>query len=171
MSEAPRLLDEIRDLYAYNRWANARIREAVFQLPADVYSEDLASSFASIRDTLVHILSAEWMWLRRWKGESPREALDPADFSDHASVRWRWEEIELERASVLDGLTEERLADVVHYTNTKGEEFGQPFHHLLRHVVNHSTYHRGQIASMMRQKGFVPPATDLVLYHRVLGEG
>lgn len=59
-------------LYDYNRWANARVHDAVAKLTAEQYTHDLSNSFLSVRDTLTHILAAEWIWLKRWQGESPK---------------------------------------------------------------------------------------------------
>lgn len=155
---------EAQELYAYNRWANQEVLRAVQPLSAEEYVRDLKSSFPSIRDTLVHILVAEWIWLRRWHGESPRT--QPAGWStlgyDELLVRWR--EHELEQAAFLAQLTDERLRQPLAYHNTRGQPFEVPLQHLVRHVVNHSSYHRGQVTTMLRQLGHAAAATDLVLY-------
>src|SRR4029077_12589430 len=64
-------IDDIRSLYAYNAWANQRIFESIGQLTPPQLAQPLGGSFSSIRDTVAHIVFAEWLWLRRWKGESP----------------------------------------------------------------------------------------------------
>ncbi len=171
MSAPPRFADQVRGLFAYNRWANQRFLEAEEALsPADLNAR-LAGSFGTLRNTLVHVLSAEWVWLRRWKGESPTSMLDPVDFPDVASIRWRWKEIELECAPLLAALRSESLGDELHYESTGGEQFEQPLHEILLHVINHSTYHRGQMTTMLRQLGRTPPSTDLILYYRRMRAG
>ena len=171
MSAPPRFADQVRGLFAYNRWANQRFLEAAEALsPADLNAR-LAGSFGTLRNTLVHVLSAEWVWLRRWKGESPTSMLDPVDFPDVASIRWRWKEIELECASLLAALRSESLGDELHYESTGGEQFEQPLHEILLHVINHSTYHCGQMTTMLRQLGRTPPSTDLILYYRRMRAG
>ncbi|MCA1641972.1 MAG: DinB family protein [Acidobacteria bacterium] len=113
-------------------------------------------------------LFAEWVWLRRWRGESPRAILDPAEFADVESVRSRLAEVARERAQLLAGLTDADLERVVAYVNAKGEEWRYPLGRMMQHVVNHSTYHRGQVVTMLRQLGADAPSTDLLLYDDAL---
>ncbi|MGH7474909.1 MAG: DinB family protein [Longimicrobiales bacterium] len=159
-------LEEIRQLYAYNRWANAEILTAGCALPADAYARDLGSSFPSVRDTLVHILGAEWVWLCRWQGSSPRSLPEDWAASTQQELTARWAQVEADQTHFLAGLTEQRLDDVIAYTNFAGTALESPLWQMLRHVVNHSTYHRGQVVTMLRQLGFAPPSTDLIHYHR-----
>jgi len=158
--------NHICDLYDFNRWANARTLSAAEKLGHDDFTRDLGSSFRSIRDTLVHILGAEWLWLQRWNGVSPNALLPPADFATIAPLRARWSEVEAGQKSFVDGLTPESLERRVAYRSLKGEPVEQPLVGLLVHVVNHSTYHRGQVTTLLRQLGAAPEATDYVLYLR-----
>lgn len=164
------MLDDLRDLYAYNLWANLRAMEACAPLTSGELHRDLGSSFPTLIGTLAHILSAEWIWLERWSGRSPAGLPDDWDLSTLQAIRWRWAEVETRRAEILASLTEEALAAPVAYRNTRGEPFLAPLGQLMRHVINHSTYHRGQIATMLRQLGHPAPQTDLVLYHRIGAE-
>jgi len=159
-------LDEIRDLYAYNRWANARVLQVVRGLNEEAYGRKLVSSFPSVRDTLVHALAADWVWLRRWQGTSPTgmpEGWEGLGAHELAAV---WASVEAEQESFVAGLSEDDLDRVVAYRNTRGDAFAEPLWQLLRHVVNHATYHRGQLTTLLRQVGAAPPSTDLVAYHR-----
>lgn len=157
-------LPELRRLFAYNDWANARILDAAGRLTGDQLERDLGGSFPSIRDTLSHIVAVEWVWLRRWLGESPRAWPDWAAAPGVQSLTARLQEIEAERAAFFDGLRGGDLQDQVAYVNLKGERREYALETLLLHVVNHSTYHRGQVATMCRQAGASAPATDLVVY-------
>jgi uncharacterized damage-inducible protein DinB len=159
-------LDEIRQLYAYDRWASARILAAAETLSDEAFVKDLGSSFPSVRDTLVHILSANWVWLSRWQGTSPRSMPEAWTTSTLAEVGARWREIEAQQQAFLAQLPESELDRVVRYTNLAGTPYGEPLWQLLRHVVNHATYHRGQLTTMLRQLGAAPPATDLIEYFR-----
>lgn len=159
-------LGELRELFAYNRWANERILDAVAPLEAEEFTRDLRSSYPSIRDTLVHTLSAEWVWLSRWKGVSPSSMPGAEELMTAGAVRGRWRELEAERSEYLDGLTEARLVEVIAYRNTRGEPFATPLWQMLRHVVNHSSYHRGQVTTMLRQLGRAAIATDLIVFYR-----
>ncbi|MFN2387485.1 MAG: DinB family protein [Thermoanaerobaculia bacterium] len=156
--------EEIRSLYDYNRWANRRILGAAAGLPPARFLEDRSSSFGSLRDTLVHILGAEWVWLRRWDGESPPAYPDAGDFPTVEALTSRWKELERGQSSFFDRLSDGALDRVVAYTNAAGERWRYPLRQMLQHVVNHSTYHRGQAVTLLRQLGRTPPGTDLLLY-------
>jgi uncharacterized damage-inducible protein DinB len=151
-------------LYAYNRWANSCVLAAASKLTQEQYTRDLSSSFRSVRDTLTHIVAVEWIWLRRWKGTSPKTFYDPADFPKIETLRAKWAEVEAEQMEFVDNLTDDSLNAMITYVNTKGETWTYALWQMLQHLVNHSTYHRGQITTMLRQLGAEPVATDFLLY-------
>lgn len=156
--------DEIRSLYAYNSWANHRALDACAPLSAAQFTQNVVSSFSSVRDTLAHIMLAEWIWLERWQGRSP--AFPPSDFPDFASLRARWGAIETDLSTFVQKLSAADLDRVVEYKNSKGNAFSNPLRQMLQHVVNHGTYHRGQITTMLRQLGATPLTTDLIAFYR-----
>jgi len=156
--------NDVQYLYEYNRWANARVLDAVSKLTPEQFARDLQSSHRSVRDTLAHILAAEWIWLERWKGVSPNALFDPADFPTVESVRRRLSAVESECAEFIDGLTDESLGEAITYTNTKGEQWTYPLLQMLQHVANHSTYHRGQVVTMLRQLGAEVNPVDLLVF-------
>ncbi|MCI0434364.1 MAG: DinB family protein [Gemmatimonadetes bacterium] len=155
----------IRELYGYNEWANARTMDAAAQLSPEAFVRDMKSSFASVGDTLVHMLQAEWIWLQRWQGQSPPAA--PAGWAGMGlgEIRGAWRGVIDERARFLEALEDAALDRVFEYTSLAGETRSCALDHSLRHVVNHASYHRGQITTLLRQLGATPVATDLVLYH------
>jgi uncharacterized damage-inducible protein DinB len=162
----PTRLEEVQDLYAFNRWANRRMLDAAAALDAEAYARALVSSFPSIRDTLVHMLSADWVWLRRWKGTSPDGMPEGWQGMPFDRLLDAWAALEAEQGHFVAGLSEEDLDVPLAYRNTKGEAYAQPLRELLRHVVNHASYHRGQLVTLLRQVGAEPPATDMVIWHR-----
>lgn len=156
---------DIRQLFDYSEWANARVLDAAARLTGEEFTRDLKSSFPSVRDTLAHLLFAEWVWLRRWQGERPRSPFaNAAEFSDAEAVRVRLAEVERERAEFVAALTDEALVQVINYSKTSGEESSYPLGRMMQHVVNHSTYHRGQATTLLRQLGAKAPTTDLIYY-------
>lgn len=156
------MLQQLRRFFAYNDWANARLFDAASNIAADALTRDLRSSFPSIRDTLAHIVEVEWVWLERWRGVSP--SVEPAWASgDLVTLRAQLQGIAAERAAFLDGLCEPDLLRRIAYINFKGDRCECALVDLLTHLVNHSTYHRGQITTMMRQVGAKVPPTDLLL--------
>lgn len=159
--------DVIRDLFAYNCWATGRILDAAAALDDAALTRDLNSSFPSVLDTLAHVLAAEWVWLRRWHGESPGGAPTAWDRSSVDGIRAAWEEVDAEREAFLARLDDDALARTVDYRDLSGRAWTSRMDEMLRHVVNHSTYHRGQVVTMLRQLGATPPATDLIAYYRM----
>jgi uncharacterized damage-inducible protein DinB len=157
-------LETIRGLFHYNRWANARSLEAASRVSPEDFTREIGGSFASLRGTLAHMYGAEWIWLERLRGTSPASLPFSLDFPDVATIRERWLDVEREQRAFLDLLDADRLSQVISYVNLKGESFAYPIGRLLHHIVNHSTYHRGQIATLLRQLGATPISTDMLLY-------
>jgi uncharacterized damage-inducible protein DinB len=155
---------EISKFFAYNRWANARTLEPVSRLTAEEYGRALGGSFPSVRETLAHIYAAEWIWFERWQGRSPRGLPSAQEVPNLAVLREKWKAVEERQSAFLAGLSETRMTDVVTYVNVKGETWSYPLGEMLVHLVNHSTYHRGQVATMLRQLGKTPESTDYLLF-------
>jgi uncharacterized damage-inducible protein DinB len=157
---------EIQDLYNFNRWANARTRAAVAMLSPEQLAQDMKSSFPSVRETMLHIMASEWVWLTRWLGSSPAAMPEAWRSYDFMQIAKEWEAIEAAQRAFLDNLSEADLDRIINYRNFRGEDHSNALWQLLRHLVNHSTYHRGQVTTMLRQLGAEAVATDLVLYFR-----
>ena len=153
-------------LLDYTVWANHRTLRPVATLSPDEYRRDLGSSHGGIRGTLTHTMGAEWIWLERWKGVSPQRLLDESEFSDVVALRDRWKTIEDHRAAWFESLREADAAATIVYRNTSGQENAAPLWQLVQHLVNHSSYHRGQIATMLRLLGSKAVSTDMVTWDR-----
>src|SRR5690242_9138009 len=78
-------------LYQYNQWANAGILQAAIQATHEQFVAPASFPHGGLRGTLVHALSAEWIWRSRWEGTSPTSLLKPDQFPDFASLQTRWE--------------------------------------------------------------------------------
>lgn len=159
------MLETIRLLTDYTRWADARLLDAVSRLSPEQWLKDLGNSHTSVRDTVVHIASAQWIWLSRWRSESPKAMWPAADYPTQASIRERWEPFSAQLASFVAEQSEESLKRPLAYKNLKGEPMSYPLGHQILHATNHSTYHRGQVTTLLRQLGAQPASTDLVLYY------
>jgi len=160
-------VDEARELFAYCAWANAQVFAVSAALAPEQLNAAAASSFPSVRGTLGHIVGAEWIWLRRWRGESPTAAPGWAAEASLPELRDHLAAVEAEREEYLAGLRDDDLLRVVEYRTLAGQPSADPLGGLLQHVVNHSTYHRGQVATQLRQLGVTPPGTDLIRYLRL----
>lgn len=163
------LLDVIRSLYQYNAWANRRIHQTASGLtPEQLLAPAAFSSYPSLHATLVHTLSAEWIWLARWQGTSPRAMLAAADFPDLPSIQARGEGIAAETEGFIDRLTPARLAEVVAYVNTRGETWAYPLWQQMIHQVNHGTQHRSEVAALLTLDGCSPGDLDYLVYQDVI---
>jgi uncharacterized damage-inducible protein DinB len=159
-------LAEIRDLFAFNAWANDRMIAGVDALSPEQRDRDLGSSFPTILATAAHIAGAEWVWLERWDGRSPTALPGWAVTPEWTRVRALFAELEAARAAFLSTLTEADLTRPVEFTLFNGTKDARPLQIQFQHVVNHGSYHRGQIAGMFRQVGARPPGTDLIRWAR-----
>jgi uncharacterized damage-inducible protein DinB len=134
-----------------------------------------AVAFVPVRDTLVHIIGGEWIWLVYWKEpchssavltdlRTRRDALfNPVSFPNVAAVQLKWAEVEKEQAEFVNRVTNESLKRMLPFRTTQIS-----LAHLMQHLANHSTYHRGQTALMMRHLDAEPLPTD---FHVFLVEG
>src|SRR5687768_7846935 len=99
----------IQELYRYNEWANDRIFEAVSGLTQKQFAADLGNSYPSVRDTLIHIVWAEWIWLQRWKGISPRDIFEATECPDFNVLKVRWLELGADQRAFVGAVTADRL--------------------------------------------------------------
>lgn len=159
-------LEDIRLLYDYDSWANRRMLEACGALDHEQFLRKLGSSFSSVRDTLAHILGGEWLWLERWHERMPTQLPSPEDYPDLASLRGRWAEVQRDLDEFVASLKAEDLDRVYTVRTTSGGIFTHPLRQMLQHLANHSTYHRGQVTTLLRQLGAKPVGTDLITFYR-----
>ena len=162
-------LTDLQTLLDYHYWARDRVLAAAELLPPDQFTRDMGASFRSVRDTLAHIYAAEWAWHARWVGQSPT-ALPAVEFPDVASIRAKWTALESDVRAFLDSVGESGLDRVFDYKMINGQPGSSVFWHMLQHVVNHASYHRGQVTTMLRQLGAAPPESmDLIRFYRTRG--
>lgn len=158
---------DLTALLDFHYWARTRILDAVERLTPEQYTRDLQSSFPSVRDTLVHLLSAEQNWYLRWQGTSPTGMLDPSEFPDLESLRTAWTTHESKMRRFVDDLGETGVQRELDYRTLNGTESRSAMWEMILHVVNHGTYHRGQVTTMLRQLGAAPAkSVDLIVYRR-----
>ena len=151
----------------YHYWARDRLLGALEPLTPEQLNHDAGSSFRSIRETLVHIYAAEWAWYSRWQGNSPTALLPSDQFPDLESVRRVWSELEAKMRAFLEGLGEDGIARAFDYKLLSGHSGSSPLWQMLQHVVNHASYHRGQVTTMLRQMGAQPAKPmDMIAFYR-----
>jgi uncharacterized damage-inducible protein DinB len=163
-------LQEIKTLAAYNAWATHRVFQAVEALPAEETARDLKSSHKSIHGTLTHMVGAEKIWLSRMTGNPDKGMVRPSDVPTIADVRALWEQTGFATAKFLGTMTDRKLQETFSMSTAAGDQFTHTFAQALQHVVDHSSYHRGQVITLMRQMGYTPPNTGMISFFRETGE-
>ena len=159
---------DLRGMFEYNAWANDAVVGACAQLASEQFMQDMKSSFPSIRDTLVHILGAELVWLGRLTGRAPTGFPNPADFPDCESVRRALAQADADLLKYIGGLTPATFDSEIQYKTTAGTPFKGTAGPMLQHLANHSTYHRGQVTTMLRQLDAKAANSDMIRYRREL---
>jgi uncharacterized damage-inducible protein DinB len=153
---------ELLALYDYNEWANERVIRMLRGLPAADYVREMGGGWPSVRATFVHLAGATDAWAERFAGrdvlELPKESALP-ELEDAVALLLA---AHGKHRARLRTLTREALDRPFSWRNLAGEVKTAPFEIVVRHVVNHQTYHRGQISSMVRRLGHAPVATDMV---------
>ena len=159
--------EDVRLLCEYDRWANNRILKLVGALTPEQFTRDLGGSFPSVRDVLLHMVASKWAWLTYWKESFPSDRILTDLFTRSATlfqsesvptlatVQAKWAEVEEEHVEFVNEVTNDLLDRTLPVGNTSVS-----LAHLMQHLANHSTYHRGQIAMMLRQLGAKAQGTD-----------
>jgi len=156
---------DLRVLYDYGYWATGRLLEVVSQLTQDEFTQSVAGSYGSIRNTLVHVLSAEWGWLDRCGGAPRGPALVAADYPTVDSVVARWSEVEANVRTFLLNLKDEDLGKVIEFSFANGPKYAMRLGELMHHAAIHGVHHRGQVALLLRALGKVPGNFDILFYY------
>jgi len=164
----PALVKTLRGLLAYTIWADREMVEALRAVPGADLERDTGSSFGSVLGTMAHILGAEQLWLSRLLGVPLRRLPSLEDFPSFEMLAASFEDFWPQLEFYIASLTSEQLEGEFTWVNSRDETHRAPLRQVLLHVVNHSTYHRGQVASQLRQLGHRPPATDLAYWRGAL---
>jgi len=162
---------ELQQLFDYNAWANRRSLADAEKLTPAQFLKPMGSSFSSVRDTLAHIYGVEWVWLERFRGTSPAAVPEAGQFEDLASLRQSWLKFEPELLTYVRGLSQSDLDRVLTYQTLRYGQYRNPLWQSLMHLINHGSYHRGQVTTLLRQHGVQPVFTDLIHYYRERSTG
>jgi uncharacterized damage-inducible protein DinB len=156
----------LRFMFQYNQWADRRLLDACAALSNEQFTRNLGSSFSSVRDTVVHLYGAEYVWNERIQGRSPAALVSGAGFPDLASIRAKLEEMDAYYIDFVSKMTQQDLDRVIRYKGFTGDEFSNPLWQSLHQLTNHASYHRGQVVTLVRQLGVKAVSTDLIMYYR-----
>src|SRR5436190_3793495 len=136
----------------YNLWANVRVVDFVKDLPNEQLHREITSSFSSLHKTLFHTYGAQSIWISRLHGNSP-VVFPAADSLAPAETMQALLDTSKQLISFVEHSTDESLQERISYKNLAGEEFSSAVWEILQHVVNHGSYHRGQVVTLLRQLG------------------
>ena len=156
---------DLESMFDYGYWANRKVFDVISQLTPEQFTQPVAGSYGSIRNTLVHVLSAEWGWLSRCGGPERGQALKPDDFATVESLVGAWSTIEGYVREFLSRLKDEDLARTVEFMNPRGEKRSMRLGELMQHAAVHGVHHRGQVALLLRLLGHVPGNFDMLFYY------
>lgn len=157
-------VDDFVRLYDYSYWANGKLFAVVGQLTPAQFIEPVAGSYGSIRNTLVHAMSAEWGWLDRCGGPHRGPALKADDYPTFDSVATTWSAVERHMRGFLANLKDDDLARAVEFTLPGLEQQTMALGTLLQHAAIHGIHHRGQVTLLLRLLGYTPGNVDLLFY-------
>ncbi len=157
---------EVKQLFAYNAWATNRLFDALGSMPEEQLTNDMQSSHHSILETMVHIVGAERIWHARWIGAAEQQALTLADAPTLKALKELWTKVGFETAKFLGELTDKKLLEIFEMKTLKGDVFKHIYWQAMMHLLTHSAFHRGQVITMMRQQGVVPPTTGMTVFFR-----
>lgn len=145
------MIEHLQRLFIYDDWANRAVAAALEALPAP---PPRSLKYMS------HIVAAERLWLERLRVEKQTYPVWPDFTLEHCKLEIRG--LREQWKSYLASLKEDGLSRALTYRNSKGESWSNSKEDILVHVLMHSAYHRGQIATDMRTAGFTPAYTDFI---------
>jgi uncharacterized damage-inducible protein DinB len=156
---------DLERLYDYGYWANKKIFGVLIQLTPEQFTQNVAGSYGSVRNTMVHILSAEWGWLDRCGGHARGPALKAENYPTVDSLIQTWTAVEGHLRSFLASLTDADLVRNIEFTLPNAERAHvMRLGDLMQHGANHGVHHRGQVALLLRSLGFTPGNFDLLIF-------
>ncbi|MBK8784011.1 MAG: DinB family protein [Anaerolineales bacterium] len=157
---------DIQLLYKYNSWANVKILDATANITEEQFTAPADHPHNDLRHALTHALFAEWLWRKRWTGDSPKTPFLSEDFPTFAALRSRWAEEENALNDFVSSLTDEKLHSTFQYKTMKGETHENILWQVMAHVVNHGTQHRSEAAAILTELGYSPGDIDLIVFLR-----
>lgn len=147
----------------YQRWANRKTAESLRKLSPEKMNQEFGGSFPSIRLTVLHLLQADYRWLHRLNGNPIVEVPVSWQTAESEFLVTRWLEVQDELVARVKEL-QIQPDPIIKFTTAKGDTYELPLRDVIAHLVNHATYHRGQVVNMLRMAGEKPEGTDYFLF-------
>jgi len=141
------------DFAEYNNWANQLIIKMVNEVGEEAATKNIVSSFPSIYKTMLHILDAQVLWLHRMQHDHFPEAPSKSFKGSLVDLNTALTKSSEEFYNFIANMKEDDYSKTLTYKNSTGKEYTSPYAETILHCLNHSTFHRGQIITMLRQLG------------------
>jgi uncharacterized damage-inducible protein DinB len=155
------------ELAGYNIWANDIQCSWLQQLSDEQWNRHIVSSFNSIQQTVLHIIAAENIWLQRLNKLENTVWLQNSYTGTKAEHIALWKSLSQQLKNFVTGMDENILNENLDFKRINGDAYSLKHYHVLAHIFNHSTYHRGQLVTMLRQAGFTAVgSTDMLGYFK-----
>ncbi|MEN9523062.1 MAG: hypothetical protein RL065_1439 [Bacteroidota bacterium] len=155
------------ELAAYNCWANNRVISWLNQLTDEQYNRTIISSFSTIKDTCIHIAGAEKIWLERWHLIDNPIFLTEEFKGSKQDLITIWQKASADIQTFIEQKNEAEFQDKFSFKRLNGDLFYMDYEKTFTHIFNHSTFHRGQLVTMLRQAGFTKvESTDALTFFR-----
>jgi len=157
----------LTDHLNYSVWATAKLSEIIENADESILKKETPSSFPTIEKTILHVWDAELVWLKRLQGESLTSWPSESFTGDREALITGWIDNTIALKDFVESKGEEYLTSTVEYKTMAGKLYSNTVEEIIYHVVNHGTFHRGQIVTMLRANGFTAlESTDLITYLR-----
>ena len=153
---------DVLKLLEYNRWANHLLASQIETFTQEVFEKDLGGSFPSMRATIIHVLESDWLWLNRFNGVLPAE-VPRWKTDDSRAITREWGRIQDEMFIVSKRMVQD-LNKTIGFRTRKGQQLTMLLTDILTHISHHGSYHRGQLANMIRMSGEKPVGTDYFIF-------
>lgn len=157
-------LNYVKKLFDYHHWAADKLFDALGDVSAADLDKPSGGSFKTARALLRHVIGAEQLWLERFGGNSPKSMPELPLTHSGADYQDEWRKVKAREQQFVKELTQQKLDGQLAYTNMKGESHTFSLSDVLTHVVNHGTYHRGQLTHLLRDLGRAGVSTDYVAW-------
>src|ERR1700733_4280096 len=142
------------ELAEYNIWANKMVSSWIDKISDEQWKQPVINSFNSIYETVLHVAGSEKIWFQRFSKYTNFELLTKTFNGSKTELIKVWEDTSQDLKNFIIGFDEKCITEILNFKNSIGIEYSLAWYQMFGHVFNHSTYHRGQMVTMLRQVGF-----------------
>ncbi|MFT3786720.1 MAG: DinB family protein [Tepidisphaeraceae bacterium] len=146
----------LREMCEFLRWGDQVSLQAARSVSEAEYLKDQHISVGSLHKLLVHCMAVQWLWLCRFRGESPTKLEDEKDYPNRMALEQRWPLVHSALIDFVGRQSQTALQHNVSYQDTRGETHTLPLRDMILHLIDHGSYHRGQINTMIKRAGGTP---------------